>query len=89
MKDTEFYVDMKEWQSFEDWFAGLDVSMKGDTNRIYLVTVTNLNGTFEYKINCEFPDELCKLPVHEKLQIFKDALSKWINKHRNNDGRNI
>lgn len=87
MKDT-FYVNMREWQSFEDWFAGLDVSMVNDSHRTYLVTVTNSDGTFEYKINCEFPDELRSLPDNEKLQVFKDALSKWINKYRD-ERRNI
>jgi hypothetical protein len=85
MKDT-FYVDMAEWQSFEDWFAGLDISMKSDTNRTYLVTVTNSDGTSEYKVNCEFPDELRSLPDNEKLQVFKDALNKYINKCRNERG---
>jgi len=89
MKDTEFYVDMREWQSFEDWFAGLDVSMEDDTNRIYLVTVTNSNGVFDYKINCEFPDALRNLSDNEKLQVFKDALNKWINKYRQNERGNI
>ena len=85
MKHT-FYVDMREWQSFEDWFIGLDVSMEGDTHRAYLVTVTNSNGVFDYKINCEFPDALRNLSYEEKLEIFKDALSKWINKHRDERG---
>ena len=87
MKDT-FYIDMRECQSFEDWFDGLDISMEDDTYRIYLVTVTNSNGVFDYKINCEFPDTLCNLSDDEKLEIFKDALSKWINKHRD-ERRNI
>lgn len=82
MKDT-FYVDTREWQSFEDWFAGLDVSVEGDTHMVYLVTITNSNGTFDYKINCKFPDALRKLSDDEKLQVFKDALNKWINKYRN------
>lgn len=85
MKDT-FYVDMTEWQPFEDWFAGLDISMESDTNRTYLVTVTNSDGTSEYKVNCEFPDELHSLPDNEKLQVFKDALNKYINKCRNERG---
>ena len=85
MKHT-FYVNMREWQSFEDWFAGLDVSMVNDSHRIYLVTVTNSDGTSKYKVNCEFPDELCKLSSDEKLRIFKDALNKYINKCRNERG---
>lgn len=83
MKHTEevIAVDMREWQSFNDWFIGLDVSMEPDTHRTYLVTVTNSNGTFEYKIDCEFPDTLHNLSDDEKLEIFKDALNKWINKY--------
>lgn len=77
---------MAEWQSFEDWFAGLDISMESDTNRTYLVTVTNSDGTSEYKVNCEFPDELRSLPDNEKLQVFKHALNKYINKCRNERG---
>jgi hypothetical protein len=86
MKDTEFYVDMREWQSFEDWFARLDVSVKDGANRTYLVTVTNSNGVFDYKINCEFPDALRNLSDDEKLQVFKNALNKWINKYRDERG---
>ena len=89
MKDAEFYVDMRGWQSFEDWFAGLDVSMEGDTYRTYLVTVTNSNGAFDYKINCEFPDALRNLSDDEKLQVFKETLNKWIDKYRQNERRNI
>ena len=85
MKHT-FYVDMREWQSFDDWFTGLDISMEPDTCRTYLVTVTNSNSTFKYKINCEFPDTLRNLSDDEKLEIFKDALSKWTNKHRDERG---
>lgn len=88
MKDT-FHVNMRELQSFEDWFAGLDVSMEGDTHRIYLVTVTNANGVFNYKINCEFPDALRNLSDDEKLQVFKNALNKWIDKYRQNEGRKV
>lgn len=79
-------VNMREWQSFNDWFTGLDVSMEPDAHRTYLVTVANSNGTFEYKINCEFPDALRNLSDDEKLEIFKDALSKWINKYRDERG---